>query len=128
MFWFSLTAACIALVEWPGSEPTVQYSERGHFGRLVGLLHRIDFGHAFAWQQSRDSELQLVSGERRFSGRDALARVALYHPTLYMVLYALAAIPQPQRRWAALVALGVAGYAALLLLRSRLSPRPQIEA
>lgn len=128
MFWFSLTAACIALVDWPASAPTVQYSGHGHFGRLVGFLRRIDFGQAFTWHRSTDSELQLVSAERRFSGRDALGRVVLYHPTIYMVLYALAAIHQPQRRWAAVIALGVAGYAALLLLRSRLSPRPAIEA
>jgi hypothetical protein len=67
-----------------------------------------------------------VSGERRFVGGEALARVVLFHPTLYLVLYSLAAVHQPQRRWAAVVALGAVAYATVLLVRSRLAQRPQV--
>jgi hypothetical protein len=126
MFWFSLTAACVALVEWPEVPPTVKYSEDGPFARIVGLLHRIDFGHALAWEQNGGSDLQLVSGERHFAGREALARVILYHPTLYIVFYALAAVQEPARRWAAAVALAVAAYAAVVLVSSRLNSRSQV--
>jgi hypothetical protein len=128
MFWFSLTAACVALVEWPEVSPTVKYSDDGPFARIVGLLHRIDFGHALAWEQNSGSDLQLVSGERHFAGREALARVMLYHPTLYIVFYALAAVQEPARRWAAAVALAVAAYAAVVLVTSRLNSRSQVHA
>jgi hypothetical protein len=128
MFWFSLTAACVALVEWPAVAPSVKYSEDGRLARIVRLLQRLDFGHAFAWEQSSGSELELVGGERRFSGRQALARVVLYHPTLYMIFYALAAIQEPARRWAAVVALAVAAYAAVVLVSSRLNSRSQVHA
>ncbi len=122
MFWFSLTAACFALVEWPASAPAVHYGETGRFARLGGVLHKLDFGHAFAWEQgNEDSSLRLTTRERVFTGREALRRVVLYHPTLYLLFYTLVAVPQPQRRWAALVALAVAGYGGLLLLRGGLS-------
>ena len=128
MFWFSLTAASLALVEWPTVAPTVTYGEDGRFARIGGLLHRLDLGHAFAWQQSSGSDLELVSGERRFGGREALARIVLYHPTLYITFYALAAIQEPARRWAAVVALAVAAYAAVVLVSSRLNSRSQVDA
>ncbi|HWX95943.1 MAG TPA: hypothetical protein VNZ01_03740, partial [Solirubrobacteraceae bacterium] len=128
MFWFAVTAACVALVEWPARAPIVKYGEEGSLARIVRLLHRLDLGHAFAWEQSRGSELELTIGERRFSGREALARVMLYHPTLYIVYYALAAIQEPARRWAAVVALAVAAYAAVVLVRNRLDSGSEVHA
>jgi hypothetical protein len=128
MFWFSLTAACVALVDWSAVAPTVKYDEDGHFGRIGRLLHWLDFGHAFAWEHSSDPDLELVSGERRFTGREALARVMLYHPTLYIIFYALAALQEPARRWAAAVALAVVAYAAVVLVSSRLNSRTQVHA
>lgn len=121
MFWFSLTAACFALVEWPARAPSVQYGETGRYARLGGILHKLDFGHAFDWERGGDSSLRLASEQRVSTGREALNRVVLYHPTLYLIFYILVAVPQPQRRWAAAVALGVVAYAGLMLLRNRLS-------
>lgn len=128
MFWFSLTAACVALVEWPAVAPTVTYSENGQFGRIARLLQRLDFGHALAWERSSASELEFVSGEHRFTGRDALDRMMLFQPTLYIIFYALAAVQEPARRWAAVVALGVTAYAAVRLVSSRLNSRAQVPA
>ena len=67
-------------------------------------------------------------GDRVFVDRDAFARMLLYHPTLYFIFYALVAVPQPDRRWAALVAFGVVGYAVLDLLRKKLALRLQVES
>jgi len=90
MFWYSLTAACIALVEWPASAPTVHIGGEGRFARVGSLLRKLDFGHAFAWEQGRDSDLQLVSGERRFiiRGRSLRDRARSGAPSVY---------PQSQR-------------------------------
>ncbi|TMK24701.1 MAG: hypothetical protein E6G62_07490 [Actinobacteria bacterium] len=126
MFWFSLTAACVALVDWPAVAPTVKYGEAARFGRIAHLLERIDLGHAFAWERSDGAELELVSGEERLRGRDALARVLLYHPTIYLAFYALAAIQEPARRWAAAVALAVAAYAAVQLVSAMLNSRSRV--
>lgn len=128
MFWFSLTAACVALVDWPAVAPTVKFSGVGHNARILRLLRGLDFGHAFTWEQSSGSELELISGEQRFSGRDALSRVLLFHPTLYMIYYALAAVQEPARRWAAAVALAVVAYAAMQLVSSKLNSRAQVHA
>jgi hypothetical protein len=128
MFWFSVTAACVTLLEWPAVPPTVKYSEGGRFARVVRLLQRLDFGHAFAWEQSSGAELELVSDERGFRGREALGRLMLYHPTLYLIYFALAAIQEPARRWAAAVALAVVAYAAVQLVSDRLNSRSQVHA
>jgi hypothetical protein len=128
MFWFSLTAACVALVDWPALPPVVKHGEEGLLSRIARILHRVDFGHAFTWEQHGGSAVELVSGDRRFTGREALARTILYHPTVYLVFYALAAIQEPARRWAAVVALGVAAYAAVVLVRGRLDSRVQVRA
>jgi hypothetical protein len=128
MFWFSVTAGAIALVLWPEVPPTVRYGDRGQLARFARLLHRIDFGGAFAWHQADGPGLELMIGDRRFVGRDALPRVMLYHPTLYLVYYALAAIQEPARRWAAFVALVVVIYAAVLLVRERVARPSQVAA
>jgi hypothetical protein len=128
MFWFALTAACIALVTWPEEPPVVRYGGEGWLARLGRLLHRLDLGHAFRWEQISDGGVEFASGTSRFSGREALARVALYHPTLYLIFYALAAIQEPARRWAAFVALAVDAYAAFVLVRSSRSQRVQVAA
>jgi hypothetical protein len=96
--------------------------------QIARLLHRIDLGGAFVWERGKDSGVEYVNGQQRLSGREALARLMLYHPTLLLVLYGLAAIQEPARRWAALVALAADAYAAVVLVRSRLSPRERVPA
>jgi uncharacterized membrane protein YphA (DoxX/SURF4 family) len=128
MFWFSLTAACIALTQWPAEPPVARYGGKGLTARIARLLHRIDLGGAFVWERGQDSGVEYVNGQQRLSGREALARLMLYHPTLLLVLYGLAAIQEPARRWAALVALAADAYAAVVLVRSRLSPRERVPA
>jgi hypothetical protein len=123
MFWFSLTAACVALVNWPERRPMVQYAESGRFGLIGALLHRLDFGREFHWQHSPDLEFHLVSSEGRYRGQQAVARAMLYDPALYLILYALAAPYEPARRWAAVVALAVFAYASVQMLRAWLSSR-----
>jgi vitamin K-dependent gamma-carboxylase-like protein len=128
MFWFSLLAACLALTRWPARRPSVDYGVDGSVGRLTGLLRKLDLGRAFAWDGHEGSGLRLVVEEQAFSGRDALARVLFYHPTLYFIYFALVAVPQPQPRWAALVAFGVVGYVVFDLTRTKLRPHLQAEA
>jgi hypothetical protein len=127
-FWFALLACCLALLAWPEHPPSVEYGVDSRFGRVCDLLRRIDLGRAFAWDPRSGSSLRVVAGEQALGGREALARVLLYHPTLYVVFYVLAAVPNLQDRWAALVALGVVGYAALGQVRSRFSPQLRVQA
>jgi hypothetical protein len=124
MFWFALLASCLALLEWPALRPSVHYGATGYLARFSRLLRRLDVG-AFEWHPERGSSVRLVIGDRVFVDRDAFARMLLYHPTLYFIFYALVAVPQPDRRWAALVAFGVVGYA--VLLRKKLALRLQVE-
>jgi hypothetical protein len=127
-FWFALLAACLALLEWPAGRPAVDYGVDGRAGQLCNLLRRLDLGRALTWNPQRGSSLRVAVGERAFSGRQALARVLLYHPTLYFAFYVLAAMPQPQHRWAAVVAFGVVGYVVLDMVRSKLAPQLGAEA
>jgi hypothetical protein len=126
MFWFSLTAAAIALVDWPADVPTVQYEESGRYAGIARLLHRIDFGREFRWEHSADLELRFTSEQGQYSGREALARTMLYHPALYLILYALAGPVEPARRWAAAVALLAFAYAAVHMVRRRPSARAPV--
>ncbi len=123
MFWYALLAACLALVEWPVHRPSVHYPADGPLGRLTHLLRKLDLGQAFAWNREEGSKLRIVIGERVLSGRDALARVLLYHPTLYFIFFAVAAVHRADvHRCAALIAIAVAGYAAFELVRTKLLP------
>lgn len=128
MFWYSLTAGCVALLYWPAARPLVAYSDSDRLARLCGVLRKLDLGHAFVWRRQTGSGLRLEIDGRFFTGRDALARLLLYHPTLYIIFFALVAAPQPQRRWGALVAIGAVAYAAFVLLRRRFSPAVAVEA
>jgi hypothetical protein len=128
MFWFSLTAACIALIPWPAAPPLARYGGEGMRVRIARLLHRIDLGGAFAWERGSGAGVEYVDGPIRLTGREALARLMLYNPTLLLILYGLAAIQEPARRWAALVALAADAYAAVVLVRSHLSSRERVAA
>jgi hypothetical protein len=128
MFWYALLGACIALIDWPARPPSVHYGVVGRLGRIATALRRLDLGHAFAWNPEEGSSLRLAIGPQVFSDRDALARVVLYHPTLYFIFFGLAAVPRIEPRWAAVIAFGVVGFVVFELLRKRLSPRLQIEA
>jgi hypothetical protein len=123
MFWFSLTAGALALVDWPEERPTVQFAQAGRFARIAGWLKRLDLGHELDWQRSPDSEFHLASSKGLYSGRPALARALLYSPALYLILYALAGPYEPARRWAAVVALAVFVWGALELARGKRSAR-----
>ncbi len=127
MFWYSLTAASVALLYWPTAPPLVAYSDTGRLARLCGLLRKLDLGRAFVWRRQASSGLRVEIDGQLFTGRDALARLLLYHPTLYVIFFALVAAPQPQRRWAALVAIGAVAYATFSLLRRRFSPAMAVE-
>ena len=130
-FWFALLAACLALLPWPASPPSVKYSVDARFGRICNLLRRVDFGHSFAWEPRKGSSLRIATEGRAFVGGDALARVLLYHPSVYAVFYLLAALPQPQDRWPALVVFAGVGYVVLGLMRgmrARTSARVRIQA
>jgi hypothetical protein len=124
MFWFALLAACIALVQWPARRPSVRYGTEGRLGRLSRLLRKLDLGAAFEWEPEKGSRLSIVIGGQLFKDRDALARLLLYHPTLYVIFFALAAIHRADvHRCAALIAIGVASYVAFDLVRKNFLPR-----
>jgi hypothetical protein len=127
MFWFALLAACLALVEWPARHPSVHYGVDGHLGRLSRLLRKLDLGHSFVWDREEGSKLRVVIGEQVFSGHDALARVLLYHPTLYFIFFAFAATHQATiHRCAAVIAIALVGYVAFDLVRKKLLPRRRV--
>jgi hypothetical protein len=128
MFWFALLAACIALTDWPAQSPIVEYGIGGPFGRLTGVLRRLDIGRAFTWHPGEGSGLRLLVAERVFSGRDAFARLLFFHPTLYFIYFGIVAVPQPLRRWSSLVALGVVAYVAVEGLRTRLRAQLPVRA
>jgi hypothetical protein len=130
MFWYAVLAACIALLQWPADPPSIRYGVESPLGRISRFLHRLDLARAFRWEPARRSELRLVIGEQVYSGRDALARAALYNPTLYFAFFALVAVSSriAPPRWAALVVFGVVGYVVLDLVRDRFLTRVQLEA
>lgn len=111
-FWFALVAAGLALTEWPVQRPCVYCGATGRIAWLCGALRKLDLGGQFLWEPHPGSGVRIVVGERAFDDRHAVARILFYHPTVWVIFYALAAAPLPQPRWAALVALAAVGYAA----------------
>jgi hypothetical protein len=120
-FWFALVASCLALVEWPVDRPSVSYGATGLSAWLCRVLRRLDLGREFIWESHRRSGLRVTVGDRAFEDRPAVARILIYHPTLWIIYYAFAAASLPQSRWAALVALAGVGYAAVEQITGRRS-------
>lgn len=119
MFWYALVATAIALVSWPEHQPVVVYGH-GALARVASILRRIDIGGAFAWRHEGAVALEVEDRGRRYRGVDAIDRLLLFQPTLYAAFFVLVALPQPQPRWAAVVAICLSGYAAVRLAREAL--------
>jgi hypothetical protein len=128
MFWYAVLAACIALLEWPANPPSVHYRADGLLGGITVLLHKLDLAGAFTWERNERSGLRIVIGERVYNGRDALARVLLYNPTVYFTFFTLVALaPAPAgRRWAALIVFGAVGYAVINLVKGKFLSRLEV--
>jgi hypothetical protein len=120
MFWYALVAASVALVRWPEERPLVEGADTP----TVRILRLLDLGRAFRWNEGEAAGLRLTRGSESLEGRGALARIALYHPTLYIIGFTLLAIPQdPDRRWGAVVAFAVVALSTVTLAKNAVTLR-----
>ncbi len=111
LFWFVLIAACLVAVEWPPQGGQVDYG-RGKLGSAANVLRGLDLGRVLAWRRHSSDELTFSARQQATSGWEALVRIALCIPALWMLFFVAAAITQ-QRRWAAVVALATVASLAL---------------
>jgi hypothetical protein len=85
MFWYALMGTYLTLLTWPRSEVFVSYRpDKAATRWVIQLLRQIDFEQRFRWQPSGSGELEARVGPRVFRGSEALVRLLLYSPPLYM--------------------------------------------
>ena len=124
MFWVAAPSTYLAFVSWPKA-PLRVVCGRG-LGRLRGVvraLQRIDFEGALRWQPSDRPGLEFPLHGTVYYGWRAVLWILLCNPVTYMVFVALAVLPQPQPRLAALVLLAILGAVAVSAIAER---RPRI--
>lgn len=122
MFWVAAPSTYVAFITWPRRPLLVEY--RSPLGRLAGvarLLARIDFEQSFRWQPSEAPGLAFSLHGVTHRGWRAVLWILLCNPVSYMVFVALAVLPQPQPRLAALVAFAILGAVAVSTVSERLS-------
>lgn len=122
MFWVAAPSTYLAFITWPRRPLLVEY--RSPLGRLAGvarLLARIDFEQSFRWQPSEAPGLAFSLHGVTHRGWRAVLWILLCNPVSYMVFVALAVLPQPQPRLAALVAFAILGAVAVSTVSERLS-------
>lgn len=121
MFWVAAPCTYLAFITWPKRPLLVEYGT--DLGRLAGaarLLQRIDFENSFRWHPSEAPGLVFKLNGMTHRGWRAVLWILLCNPVSYMVFVALAVLPQPQPRLAALAAFVVLGAVAVSVLGERL--------
>lgn len=123
LFWVAAPSTYLAFVRWPDAPLRVACgSALGRLRGIVRVLQRIDFEHAFSWEPAQAPGLEFSLHGVAYRGWRAVLWILLCNPVSYMVFVALAMLPQPQPRLAALVMFGILGavaYSALDARRSR---------
>lgn len=117
MFFYAMTAASLAFVEWPGQATVIYDGDCGFCNQTKQWWERWDLDRVLEWTPLQsgagarygiaESELQrrlyLVTGGRICAGFAAFKKMALYNPITYFVMAGL--LLAPFRRWSAAVLL-----------------------
>jgi hypothetical protein len=129
MFWVAAGSTYLAFISWPKRPLLVEYGANlGRLAAVARLLRRIDFEDAFRWQRSDAPGLAFALHGVTYRGWRAVLWILLCNPVSYMVFVALAVLPQPQPRLAALVAFAILGAVAVSAVGERLSAMRRVPA
>ena len=111
LFFYGMTAAMLAFVDWPGEPMTVIYDgDCGFCNKARRFFERMDLEKAFRWECSQAAELKrfgitpemarerayLVAVGRVYGGFRAFRAMLLYNPAVYVVTYIVLAAPGPR--------------------------------
>ena len=121
LFFYSMSAASLALVPWPVFPLTVLYSPVHGFGeRARTLLKFWDLDDNFCWTPSQDttsrSGLHLIAGGKTYTGFRAARMIVLFNPITYLAIAALIAVAGDLSDWAALYRRVIVATSLVLLL------------
>jgi predicted DCC family thiol-disulfide oxidoreductase YuxK len=108
LFFYGMTAAMLAFVEWPAGPLTVIYDgDCGFCERTRRWFGRLDLEGTFRWLPSQSGagaaygitgemarqRVYLAAGGKVYSGFRAFRMMLLYNPAAYLVAYAVLAAP-----------------------------------
>jgi predicted DCC family thiol-disulfide oxidoreductase YuxK len=111
LFFYGMTAAMLAFVDWPGEPITVIYDgDCGFCNKARRFFERLDLEKGFRWEPSQAGALDrfgitpemarerayLVAAGRVFGGFRAFRAMLLYNPAVYLVTYIVLAAPGPR--------------------------------
>ena len=111
LFFYGMTAAMLAFVDWPSEPMTVIYDgDCGFCNKARRFFERMDLEKAFRWERSQAAELEcfgitpemarerayLVGVGRVYGGFRAFRAMLLYNPAVYVVTYIVLAAPGPR--------------------------------
>jgi hypothetical protein len=121
LFFYSMTAASLALVNWPVLPVTVLYDPGHGFGqRARKLLQFWDLDGNFHWIPSQSvwsrTGLYLSDGEKTYSGFRALRMIVLLNPITYLAIAASIAVAGDMADWAMLYRRVIVATCLVLLL------------
>ena len=117
LFFYSMTACSLAFVTWPDAPLRVLY-DAGRFAGVRIFFEKLDVDGRFLWTPAEAAQgpLQLVAGEKSYSGFQALRMIVLYNPITWIVLAALIAAVENVPGPAALYRRLIVGTALVLLM------------
>jgi predicted DCC family thiol-disulfide oxidoreductase YuxK len=111
LFFYGMTAAMLAFVDWPSQPLTVIYDgDCGFCDATRRFFERLDLEETFRWVPAEANVLQrfgiteemarervyLAGGGRAVGGFRAFRRMLLYNPAAYVLTYAVLAAPGPR--------------------------------
>jgi len=108
LFFYSMTAASLAFVNWPEGPLHVMYdTRRGLARRARRTSELLDIEGKFAWTpvevgMNFRGWLELRNGGSRWTGFRALRTIVLFNPLTYLVIAGLIAIAPDGTGWSAL--------------------------
>ena len=108
LFFYGMTAAMLAFVDWPSEPMTVIYDgDCGFCNNARRFFERLDLEKAFRWERSQAGGLDrfgitpamvrerayLVAAGRVHGGFRAFRAMLLYNPAVYLLTYIVLAVP-----------------------------------
>jgi predicted DCC family thiol-disulfide oxidoreductase YuxK len=111
LFFYGMTAAMLAFVDWPSEPFTVIYDgDCGFCDATRRFFEKLDLEHQFRWSPSQTTVLEkfgitedmarqrvyLAAGDRVLGGFRAFRSMLLYNPAAYVVTYVVLAAPGPR--------------------------------
>ena len=122
LFFYSMTAASLAFVNWPEGPLHVMYdARRGLARRARRASELLDMEGKFAWTPVEVGTnfrgwLELRNGGSRWTGFRALRTIVLFNPLTYLVIAGLIAIAPDGTGWSALYRRVIVSSCLILLM------------